>query len=37
MGERQLLCIARAMLKEGKVLLMDEATSNIDFKTEEVI
>lgn len=33
-GERQLLSIARAMLDPGKILIVDEATSNIDTKTE---
>ena len=33
-GERQLLCIARIMIQNPKVLILDEATSNIDLKTE---
>ena len=36
-GEKQLLCICRAILKQNKVVLMDEATANIDIKTEQVI
>ncbi|CAI2361540.1 unnamed protein product [Moneuplotes crassus] len=36
-GEKQLLCICRAILKQNKVVLMDEATANIDIKTEETI
>ena len=32
-GERQRISIARALLKEGKVLLIDEGTSSIDQKT----
>jgi len=33
-GERQILCICRAILKANKVVLLDEATSNIDVITE---
>ena len=36
-GEKQLVCIARAVLKQTKILIMDEATANIDVKTEEKI
>lgn len=36
-GERQLLTIARAMVSDNPLLILDEATSNVDTRTEEVI
>ena len=36
-GQRQLLSIARAFLAQPKILILDEATSNVDTRTEKHI
>lgn len=36
-GERQLISISRAIIKPTKIILIDEATANIDVKTESII
>ncbi len=37
MGERQLICFARALLADPRILILDEATSSVDAHTELVI
>ena len=36
-GEKQLICFARATLKKSKLIILDEATSSMDVHTEEII
>jgi ABC-type multidrug transport system fused ATPase/permease subunit len=36
-GERQLLCLARVLLKRPHVLILDEATASVDQATETIV